>query len=293
MSVVQNGRSERFAAWCAASTKPTSYRSTTVAYRSTQVIPGWLAVILGIAISFAWPATAQEPPRGLIRKLADQGSRFEQARQRYTYRRKFQFVELERHGRPAGTYEEVRDVLFSPDGERIEQFVGRPHDRLKRIRLTEEDFRDLREVQPFVLTNDTLWRYRLTFKGMEDIEEQACYVFRLQPRQVLEGQRVLDGLIWVSQEEEQIIKVAGKPLPQIHGTKSENLFSQFATIYQRVDEDFWFPVKTVASDTLPFRSGPQHVRYTISYENYQRFQAESTVTFGDDQQEKATESPTP
>jgi hypothetical protein len=231
---------------------------------------------------------AQKPGRELIRKLAEQGSRFEQERQRYTYQREFRFHEVDRRGRPMGSYQEVREVLFSPSGERIEQFVGRPHERLQRIRLTEEDFRDLREVQPFVLTDDTLWRYRLTYKGMEDLEDQSCYVFRLQPHQVLEGQRVVDGLIWVSREHEQIVKVAGKPLPQIHGSKQENLFPQFATIYQRVDEDLWFPVKTVASDVLPFRNGAQRVEYTILYENYQRFEAESSVTFGDEVIEEST-----
>ncbi|MDA1312234.1 MAG: hypothetical protein O2968_02765 [Acidobacteria bacterium] len=184
-------------------------------------------------------------------------------------------------------------MLFSPEGERIEQFVGRPHDRLQRIGLTEEDFRDLREVQPFVLTEDTLWRYRLTYKGIEDSEDQSCYVFRIQPRQVLDGQRAVDGLIWVSREHQQIVKVAGKPLPQIYGTKQENLFPQFATIYQRVDEDLWFPVKTIASDILPFRNGPQRVEYTILYKNYQRFQAESSVTFGAEITEEGAKPPSP
>ena len=243
-----------------------------------------MRVTAGVLLSaaFASDATAQKPPDGLLRTLAESGSRFEQARQRYTYTRHFSFHEIDRHGRPGGSYDEVREVLFSPEGERIEQFVGRPHDRLKRIRLTEEDFRDLREVQPFVLTEDTLWRYELRFKGLEDIEGESCYVFRLSPRQVLEGQRVLDGMIWVSREHKQIVKVAGKPLPQVHGSDHQNFFPQFATIYQEVDEGLWFPVKTVASDILPFRTGGQAVKYTIDYENYQRFQAESTVTFGDE-----------
>ena len=243
-----------------------------------------MRVTAGVLLSaaFASDATAQKPPDGLLRTLAESGSRFEQARQRYTYTRHFIFHEIDRHGRPGGSYDEVREVLFSPEGERIEQFVGRPHDRLKRIRLTEEDFRDLREVQPFVLTEDTLWRYELRFKDLEDIEGESCYVFRLSPRQVLEGQRVLDGMIWVSREHKQIVKVAGKPLPQVHGSDHQNFFPQFATIYQEVDEGLWFPVKTVASDILPFRTGGQAVKYTIDYENYQRFQAESTVTFGDE-----------
>ena len=277
MRVIQNGRSAFVSGCSEVSGKHPSYRSRFSAPRLVCVAVGVL-----LSAAFASDVPAQKPPAGLLRALAESGSRFEQARQRYTYTRHFRFHEMDRHGRPGGSYDEVREVLFSPEGERIEQFVGRPHDRLKRIRLTEEDFRDLREVQPFVLTEDTLWRYELRFKGLEDIEGEACYVFRLSPRQVLEGQRVLDGMIWVSREHDQVVKVAGKPLPQIHRSNHQNLFPQFATIYQEVDEGLWFPVKTVASDVLPFRTGGQAVQYTIDYENYQRFQAESTVTFGDE-----------
>ena len=277
MRVIQNGRSV-FASDCGGvSGKHPSYRSRFSASSLAHVAVGVL-----LSAAFATDVSAQKPPAGMLRALAESGSRFEQARQRYTYTRHFRFHEIDRQGRLSGSYDEVREVLFSPEGQRIEQFVGRPHDRLKDIRLTEEDFRDLREVQPFVLTQDTLWRYELRFKGLEEIGGEFCYVFRLTPRQVLEGQRVLDGMIWVSREHEQIVKVAGKPLPQIHRSNHQNLFPQFATIYEEVDEGLWFPVKTVASDILPFRTGGQAVKYTIDYEKYQRFQAESTVTFGDE-----------
>lgn len=276
MRVAQNARSDLVPGCRGVSGKHPSYRSRFAALRLSYIA----AVVLLSAVSPV-EAVAQKPPKGLLRNLAASGSRFEQAREHYTYTRRFRFHEMDRQGRPAGSYDEVREVLFSPSGERIEQFVGRPHDRLKRIRLTEEDFRDLREVQPFVLTEDTLWRYELRFKGLEDVEDESCYVFRLTPKQVLEGQRVLDGMIWVSREHEQIVKVAGKPLPQIHRSDHQNLFPQFATIYEEVEEGLWFPVKTIASDILPFRSGGQAVKYSIDYENYKRFQAESTVTFTD------------
>ena len=251
--------------------------------------PGWkrsdtqrltrLACLATFAITSIPFAAAREPSKGLIRKLAVQGSLFEKERQNYAYRRSFQFFEMDPAGKRGGSYQEVRDVLFTPDGRRIEEFVGHPDSRLKRIRLTEEDFRDLREVQPFVLTNETLWRYNLTYKGPETVDGEDCYVYRLKPRQVFENDRLLDGLIWVSQEHEQILRVAGRPVPQIHGTTKENLFPQFTTLYRAVDGKFWFPVKTVASDILPFASGAQRVRYVILYENYKRFTVESTITF--------------
>ena len=242
-------------------------------------VPGRWACLAALAASLITHATAQQPAKSLIRRLADQGSRFEKERNHYSYRRSFQFYEMDSRGMRGGMYREVRDVLFTPDGERIEEFVGRPDSRLKRIRLTDEDFRDLREVQPFVLTKDTLWRYRLTYKGPESLDGEDCYVYRLAPRQVFEEDRLLDGLIWVSQEHEQIVRVAGRPVPQIYTSEKENLFPQFTTLYQAVDGKFWFPVKTVASDVLAFSSGVQRVHYVILYENYRRFTAESTIVF--------------
>jgi len=49
------------------------------------------------------------------------------------------------------SYPEVRDMIFSPQHERGEQVIGQPLQNLKRLILTEEDFRDIRNVQPFVI----------------------------------------------------------------------------------------------------------------------------------------------
>ena len=242
----------------------------------------------GWPFPFAWeascthslsPAAAQQPPKDLLRRLAAQGSLFEKERESYSYRRSFSFHEMDRHGARTGSYREVREVLFTPEGERIEEFIGPPDSRLRRIQLTEEDFRDLREVQPYVLTKDTLWRYQLVYKGPESVDGVLCYVYRISPRQILEGDRMLDGLIWVSHAEEQIVRVAGRPVPQIHGAEQENLFPQFTTLYEPIDGRFWFPVKTVASDILPFSSGLQRVHYVILYSGYKRFTAESKIVF--------------
>ena len=232
-----------------------------------------------LAVSFNSLAIAQQPSKGLIRRLAVQGSLFEKERHHYSCRRSFQFFEMDRQGKLGGSYREVRDVLFTPGGRRTEEFIGPPDSRLERIRLTSKDFRDLREVQPLVLTEESLWRYELQYKGPEVVDGEDCYVYRLKPRQVFKDDRLFDGLIWVSQEHKQILRVTGQPMPQIHGTTSENLFPQFTTLYQPVDGKFWFPVKTVASDILPFAGGAQRVYYVILYQNYRRFTAESTVTF--------------
>ncbi len=226
-------------------------------------------------------ALAQDPPADVLKRIAENGSRFEQERAHYTYRQSFDFYEFNKRGIPSGSYREVRDINFTSDGERTEEFIKGPANQLKLIRMTDEDFSDLRDIQPFVLTNDTLWRYKATYRGHETIDGRDCYVYRIEPRQVLEGQRVLDGQLWVEVDTLQVIRAVGQPLPQHHSTTDANLFASFATEYAPIDGEFWFPVHTHADDYLPFPTGVQRVKYEIKFENYRRFSAETTINFGD------------
>jgi hypothetical protein len=105
-----------------------------------------------------------------------------------------------------------------------------------------------------------------------------CWVLQVRPRQILEGQRFFDGMIWVDRKEYNIVRLEGQAVPQIRTTKTENLFPRFTTIRKPIDGRHWFPVYTYADDTLQFRTGPQRIRLRIAYSNYQRFGAVSTFT---------------
>ena len=238
------------------------------------------AYLLAAILLCGTAALAEEtPPKGLLKRLAANGTLFEQERGRYTYRQRFHFIELGKGGTQRGDYLEIRDVTFTPDGERTEAFVKGPIDRLDRMRLTDEDFRDLRDVQPFVVTEDTLWFYETKLLGDDEVAGRACWVYRIRPRQVLEGQRLLDGQIWVDKEALQIVQVSGLPVPQHHRVKDGNLFPRFSTTFEPIDGEFWFPVKTVAEDTLAFSTGLQRVKYEIDFTDYKRFSAETSITF--------------
>ena len=181
-----------------------------------------------------------------------------------------------------GEYREVRDVIFSPAGKRTEQRMGPSRNTLTRLILTEEDFRDIREVQPFLFTPEQLRLYDIRFRGEETIEEGECYLVQVRPRQILEGQRLFDGLFWIAKQDFSIVRSEGRAVPEILRTKSENLFPRFTTFRALVDRKHWFPTRTHADDVLPFRTGAQRIRLTILYSNYKRFTAESQVTFGEE-----------
>ena len=230
-------------------------------------------------------------PLDLVRSVAEAGSRLVAERDNYTYTQRFRFVEF-KGGVPGGRYEEVRDITFTGTGEREERHRRKPIMQLKRMRLTQEDFRDLRDVNPFVLTRETLRFYKVGYKGIEQVDGQDCHVLAVRPRQILYGQRFFDGLLWVGVEHGQVVRAGGRPVPQIHRIEDSNLFPAFITDYQPVDGKHWFPVRTEGDDILPFPTGNQRVKVLIEYSDYKRFSATSTVTFGEPStgEDGATES---
>ena len=242
---------------------------------STRTRAAFTHLIL-LASTAAFP---QDPPPDLLREVAAKAAEFKTARDQYTYRQTVLFLELDPRGLEVGRYREVRDIIFNPQQERTEVFVGRPVTALKNLRLTEEDFRDIREVKPFVLTRDDFIHYAIKYMGREPMDDQDCFVYQIKPRQLLDGLRLFEGRIWISVPDRQIIRAEGRPVPQIYREKGENLFPHFTTLYRPIDGKYWFPVRTFADDTLPFRSGPQRVRLTVQYDNYKRFTADSTIRF--------------
>ena len=220
-----------------------------------------------------------EPPADLVRRVIARETETAEAQGNYTYRQSVSVSELSDRGVALGEYREVRDIIFSPQQERTEQMLGKPSSNLSRLKLTDEDFRDIREIQPFLLTKDQKFLYETNYKGEETIDGIDCFVVRIRPRQILDGQRLFDGMIWVNQKDYSIIRSAGQAVPQILTMKNENLFPHFTTVRKKVEGDFWFPALTFADDTLPFRNGGQRIRLAIEYSNYRKFGADSKITY--------------
>jgi hypothetical protein len=235
--------------------------------------------LLFSALAFPLLSAAEEPPPNLVRLIAARETETAVVQGNYTYRQTVTLDEMTPSGLAQGTYREVRDIIFSPSQERSEQMVGKPFATLTHLQLTDEDFRDLREVQPFLLTKEQAFLYETQFKGEEAMDGVDCFVVQIRPRQILDGQRLFDGMLWVSKKDFSVIRSEGQAVPQIRTLKTENLFPHFTTLRQKVEGDYWFPVMTYGDDTLYFRGGAQRVRLTIRYSDYHRFGADSKITF--------------
>lgn len=216
-----------------------------------------------------------------MKKIAQRESDNARARQNYTYRQSVTVQEFDDRGLVTGEYREVRDVTFSPNRIRYEQVIEQPRNTLTRIKLTPEDFADIRNVQPFFITTEQLPLYEAKYKGEETIDGVNCFVEYLRPRQILSTQRFFEGTLWVRESDLAVIRTEGQAVPQIETLKQQNLFPHFTTIRREVDGKWLFPEETYADDTLFFRDWPQRIRIIIRYLNYKRFGAESTITFGE------------
>ncbi|MBI4893477.1 MAG: hypothetical protein HY821_22845 [Acidobacteria bacterium] len=219
------------------------------------------------------------PPPELVKQVAAREAASEQARGNYMYRQEVRVEEYGgRSGSASGFYKELREVIFTPEGKRLEQMVGRPEAHLSRLILTDEDFEDLRNIQPLLLTPEMLPRYTVKFRGEETVEGKDCWVLQIDPRQLLQGMRLFEGMAWVEKTSLQIVRTEGQAVPPVYHGGKENLFPRFVTVREKVD-GFYFPALTYADDVLPFKTGPLRMKLRVKYSGYQKFGAESKITF--------------
>jgi hypothetical protein len=229
------------------------------------------------------PSTSKAPDidvQEIIRRFAAKEKEFKLARDNYTYRQIVKVQELTGDGDPTGTYEMQEDVIFTPSGQRVEKVVYAPMSTLRHISLSPEDEKDLRAVQPFVLTTDDLNKYNVNYQGRQKVDELTTYVFSVSPKVMEKGQRYFEGQIWVDDRDFQIVKTYGKAVPDIRSKKGENLFPRFETYREQIDGKYWFPTWTGADDTLNFSTGAQRIRMIVKYENYKQFKSNTTITYG-------------
>ncbi len=218
------------------------------------------------------------PVEEVIQRFAGKETEFARARDNYTYRQTVRIQELDDDGVVRGRYEIVSDIIFTPEGKRIERVVRAPVSTLRNILLTPEDEQDLRNVQPFVLTSKDIPKYNVTYLGTQKVDELDTYAFAVKPKTMESGQRYFEGQIWVDQRDLQIVKTYGKGVG-VRKKNNDNQFPRFETYRDQVDGKFWFPVYTRADDVLHFQTRDQRVRMTVKYEDYKQFKSQTEIEY--------------
>ncbi|HUI56633.1 MAG TPA: hypothetical protein VLY04_16770 [Bryobacteraceae bacterium] len=229
----------------------------------------------------AYPAGNQDDVNvpEIIKKFAAKEAEFREARNNYTYRQSVKMEELDAGGNPSGgKWEEVDDIIFTPEGKRMEKVVYAPVISLKNIGLTPEDVQDLRDVQPFVLTTDEVGEYNVNYLGRDKLDEISCFEFSVKPKKMVKGKRYFEGEVWVDDRDLQIVKTYGKGVGLVDVKR--NQFPKFETYREQIDGKYWFPTYTHADDTLHFQDFSQRIKMTVKYQDYKRYEGRSTIRYG-------------
>jgi hypothetical protein len=180
-------------------------------------------------------------------------------------------------------FQETFDVSFDDAGHRVKNVVFAPLPTLTRLQMTREDFDDLENGFPMVLTTDDISLYNILYVGQQQEDELHCYVFDIAPKQIDPKKRYFQGRIWVDDHDLQIVKTYGQMVPETHlskkGKGQENLFPKFTTWREQIDGKYWFPTYTRADDTLHFSNQDVKIREIVKYENYRRFGSNVKITY--------------
>lgn len=249
---------------------------------SAVCLPTWAADTIDSSIN----------PQEIIQKFAAKETEFSEARNNYTYRQSVKLEELDGAGNPTGgKWEEVADIIFTPEGKRMEKVVYAPVMSLRNIVLTPSDVQDLRNVQPFVMTTSEIPEYDVNYLGREKIDEIGTYAFAVKPKKLVSGKRYFEGEIWVDDRDLQIVKTYGKG---VGVKKGDEAFPKFETYREQIDGKYWFPTYTRANDTLHFKDQDVRIRMVVTYKDYKKYEGKSTIKYGEviDDKGKAGGPPT-
>jgi hypothetical protein len=217
-------------------------------------------------------------PAEIIQKFAAKEAIFKQARDNYTYTQDVTVQTLDGNT-VDGEFRQVTDITYDDKGNRIENVTFAPQPTLTRVSMSSEDFDDIRNKMPFVLTTVELPLYDIMYLGMQHVDEIDTYVFDVAPKHIEKDKRYFQGKIWVDNHDLQIVKTCGKSVPDIRKKNNENLTPKFVTYREQIDGQYWFPTYTRADDVLHFTGNDVRIREIIKYTNYKRFGSRTKITY--------------
>src|ERR1700676_1896865 len=136
-----------------------------------------IVFLAGAASAATMPDPSPDQIDGIIAKFAAKEADFAKARGNYTYRQDASVMSVDDGGGVTGKWQEVADVVFTPEGKRPEKVVRAPMSTLAAFQLDPGDIQDLRDVQPFVLTTAELPKYFIRYLGRERVDGKTHYLF--------------------------------------------------------------------------------------------------------------------
>jgi len=229
----------------------------------------------------------------IVAKVAENEKAFREALTNYVFNRYANINTIGMGGQISGTYRRDSFMTFTKDGGRFEKILFAPVSTLPPGLVSPEDLEDLGGVNPFALDPQKLSLYKLSYVGVEKIDELTLYVFDITPKVMPDPkkikERMFTGRIWIDVDDLMIVKSKGKGVPE---TKI-NKFPIVETTREQIDGKYWFPSDARADDELVFDNGSVlRIRMRVRYTDYKFGRTEVRI-LDDDPTPTPTPTPTP
>ena len=231
--------------------------------------------------------TSPLSPEEVIRRFTAKESELFEAWKEYAYQQETKLQVIGPANTISGEFYQLSEFILTDAGKRIERILRAPQPTLDRagLTMTAEDRNAFINLQPFALTAEELPNYRVAYVGKEKIDDLNTYVFDVTPKAILDSREMkrmkdqkiegkyFQGRIWVDDIDLQIVKTAGKIVPEF-----KQRFLKFETYRENIDGRYWFPTYTFSDDHLNFEDGPSvHARNVVRYKNYRRFSGDVKI----------------
>lgn len=228
-----------------------------------------------------------EQPSGIsvqeiIQRLSAQESLFKEAQTHYTFTMNVEIQTLQ--GKAVdGEFRRVSEISFN-QGKKVESVTFAPQSTLRRISMSKQDFDDMDNRSPFVLTTQDLPQYDVMYLGQQKVDQLDTYLFDVAPRRIETGKRYFQGKIWVESHDLAVVKSCGRNVPdEVAKPKKkgrrpeENVSPTFVTYREQFEDKYWFPTYIRSDEVLHFLYGEDvHLHEVIKYTNYKRSDANAS-----------------
>ncbi len=233
--------------------------------------------------TIAPPLSSEE----IIRRFTMKESELFEAWKDYAYQQETKLQVIGPANTISGEFYQLSEFVLTDAGKRIERILRAPQPTLDRagLTMTAEDRNAFINLQPFALTAEELPNYKVVYVGKDKIDDLNTYVFDVTPKAILDSRELkrmkdqkiegkyFQGRIWVDDVDLQIVKTAGKIVPEF-----KQRFLKFETYRENIDGRYWFPTYTYGDDNLNFEDGPSvHARNIVRYKNYRRFSGDVKI----------------
>ncbi len=219
-------------------------------------------------------------PQELIKKFSAQETKVREARSHYSYTQDV-LVQTLNGTSVDGQFHEITNVSYDDKGKRTESVTFAEVSTLRGVQMSADDMDDIRVFMPWILTEDQLPDYKITYAGQQHVDDLDTYVFHVEPAKEEKNRRYFQGRVWVDNRDLEVVKLCGKTVPeQIRPKKKKGPVEVRPTFvgYRQLVDGFWFPAYARVDDTLHFGVQSIHLREVVKFKDYKRRQPSAAAS---------------